>query len=144
MRKPIVWITSVVGAAALIAAGTAVAFAAGSASSSPSPSATPSDDSTERSAFPSPSATPAASSSPMPSTSPAASDIAAAIAAALAATGPGTVIDAETDDNAAYAYEIDVRLDSGGVVEVKLDSSLTVVSSETDDRGSDGRGSDDD
>ena len=55
------------------------------------------------------------------------------------------MIEADVDDDVAYAYEIDVRLDSGGVVEVKLDSSLNVVASEIDDRGGDdGRGSDDD
>jgi len=137
MRKPVIWITSVAAAAALIAAGTAVAFAAGSASSTRSPSATLTDDSTERSASPAPSTSATPATSPTPSTSPAASDIEAAIAAALAATGPGTVIDADVDDNVAYEYEIDVRLDSGGVVEVKLNSSLDVVSSETNDRGGD-------
>ena len=45
------------------------------------------------------------------------------------------MIDADVDDNEAYAYEIDVRLDAGGVVEVKLDSALNVVSSEGDDSG---------
>jgi uncharacterized membrane protein YkoI len=47
--------------------------------------------------------------------------------------GPGTVIDADTDDNDAYAYEIKIRLDAGGVVEVKLDSAFVVVSVEADD-----------
>ena len=55
------------------------------------------------------------------------------------------MIDAEVDDNAAYAYEIDVQPDGGGVVEVKLDSAFNVVSSEVDDRrGSERGGSDDD
>ena len=44
------------------------------------------------------------------------------------------MIDADTDDNAEYAYEIDVLLDAGGVVEVTLDSSRNVVSTQSDDR----------
>ena len=43
-------------------------------------------------------------------------------------SGPGTVVDIDIDDNAAYAYELDILLDAGGVVEVKLDASLNVVS----------------
>jgi uncharacterized membrane protein YkoI len=138
MRTPVIWIISTVATVGLIAAGTAVALAATaaptSAAAGPSPSASVTDDSDLRSAAPSAS----------PSSAAAASDIEAAIATALAATGPGTVIDAEVDDNAAHAYEIDVRLDAGGVVEVTLDAALKVLSSEVDDRGSDDRGSDDD
>ena len=134
MRTPVIWIVSTVATVGLIAAGTAVALAATSAPSpavaDPSPSASLVDDSDVRSA------------SPVPSAS-AAPDIEAAIAAALAAAGPGTVIDAEVDDNPDHAYEIDVRRDAGGVVEVKLDAALRVVSSEVDDGGSDDRSSDD-
>jgi len=141
MRTPVIWIVSTVAAVGLIAAGTVVALAAASAPPSavadPSPSASLTDDGDQRSASPGPSVA--------PSSEAAASDIEAAIAAALAATGPGTVIDAEVDDNAAYAYEIDVQPDGGGVVEVKLDSAFNVVSSEVDDRrGSERGGSDDD
>jgi len=125
MRKPIIWITSIAGAAVLIAGGTAIAFATGSISNAPSPSATLSDDDSSRSATASPSA------------SAVRDDLEGAIAAALAEVGPGTVIDADTDDNAAYAYEIDIRLDAGGVVEVKLDSALDVVSTGADDDSGD-------
>ncbi len=125
MRKPIIWITSIAGAAVLIGGGTAIAFATGSIPNAPSPSATLSDDDSSRSATASPSA------SAVPD------DLEGAIAAALAEVGPGTVIDADTDDNAAYAYEIDIRLDAGGVVEVKLDSSLDVVSTGADDDSGD-------
>jgi len=141
MRTPVIWIVSTVAAVGLIVAGTVVALAAASAPPSavanPSPSASLTDDGDQRSASSGPSAAPSGEA--------AASDIEAAIAAALAATGPGTVIDAEADDNAAYAYEIYVQPDGGGVVEVKLDSAFNVVSSEVDDRrGSERGGSDDD
>jgi len=141
MRTPVIWIVSTVAAVGLIVAGTVVALAATSAPPSavadPSPSASLTDYGDQRSASPGPSAA--------LSSEAAASDIEGAIAAALAATGPGTVIDAEADDNAAYAYEIYVQPDGGGVVEVKLDSAFNVVSSEVDDRrGSERGGSDDD
>lgn len=115
MRKPIIWITSIAGAAVLIAGGTAVAVAANGTNTF-APLAAPGS-------------TPSASSVP--------SDLAGAIAAAQAEVGPGTVIDADTDDNANYAYEIDILLDSGGVVEVKLDRSLNIVSVQNDDRADD-------
>lgn len=123
MRKPLIWITSIAGAAVLIAAGTAVAVAAASSAPAPAPSTTVAGADANRSASPSPSA------------SRSSSDLEAAITAALAEVGPGTVIDADTDDNAEYAYEIDVLLDAGGVVEVTLDSSRNVVSTQSDDRG---------
>jgi uncharacterized membrane protein YkoI len=131
MRKPVIWITSIAGAAVLIAGGTAVAVAAASSAPAPSPSTTVAGDDSNRSASPSPSA------------SRSSSDLEAAITAALAEVGPGTVIDADTDDNADYAYEIDVLLDGGSVVEVKLDSSLNVVSTQSDDRGDSGSSGDD-
>jgi len=115
MRKPIIWITSIAGAAVLIAGGTAVAVAANTPNTF-APLAVPGS-------------TPSASSLP--------SDLAGAITAALAEVGPGTVIDADTDDNANHAYEIDILLDSGGVVEVKLDRSLNVVSTQDDNRSDD-------
>jgi len=127
MRTPVIWIASTAITLGLIAAGTTVVLAATSAptSAAPDSSASPSDDA--RSASP--------VSSAAPSSSP--SDIDAAVSAALAATGPGTVIEADLDDNPAYAYEIEIQLDAGGIVEVKLDSALNVVSTEVDDRGSD-------
>jgi uncharacterized membrane protein YkoI len=128
MRKPIIWITTIAGAAVLIAGGAAVAVAA-SNSPTPAPSSSSSDD--------------GATTSASPSASAAASDLEGAITAALAEVGPGTVIDADTDDDAAYAYEIDVLLDAGGVVEVKLDSSLNVVSTQDDDSDDSATGDDD-
>jgi uncharacterized membrane protein YkoI len=138
MRTSVIWITSTVGAVGLIAAGTAVALGAGTA---PAVTASPAASAAQNGATTAPS--PAASASALPS------DIEGAIAAALQAAGPGTVIDADVDDNPDYAYEIEVLLDAGGVVEVKLDSSLNVVSTQEDDRdgdddSSDGGSSDDD
>lgn len=80
---------------------------------------------------------PTSSATPAPGAADADQRMEEAIAAALEAAGPGEVIDADVDDDASHAYEIDVRLDSGGVVEVKLDSSLGVVSVEKDDLGGD-------
>jgi uncharacterized membrane protein YkoI len=55
-----------------------------------------------------------------------------AVAAALAATGGGTVLETEVgDDNAAYGVE--VRLPEGHQVEVNLDKTFKVVGQEPDD-----------
>lgn len=55
-----------------------------------------------------------------------------AVAAALAATGGGTVLETEVgDDNAAYGVE--VRLPDGRQVEVNLDKSFKVVGQEADE-----------
>jgi uncharacterized membrane protein YkoI len=55
-----------------------------------------------------------------------------AVAAALAATGGGTVLETEIgDDNAAYGVE--VRLPDGRQVEVNLDKSFKVVAQEADE-----------
>ena len=55
-----------------------------------------------------------------------------AAAAALDATGGGTVLETEVgDDNAAYGVE--VRLPDGRQVEVNLDKSFKVVGQEPDD-----------
>ena len=55
-----------------------------------------------------------------------------AVAAALAATGGGTVLETEVgDDNAAYGVE--VRLADGRQVEVNLDKTFKVVSQEPDE-----------
>jgi uncharacterized membrane protein YkoI len=55
-----------------------------------------------------------------------------AVAAALDATGGGTVLETEVgDDNAAYGVE--VRLPDGRQVEVNLDKSFKVVGQEPDD-----------
>jgi hypothetical protein len=49
-----------------------------------------------------------------------------AVAAALAATGGGTVLDTEAGDDGA-AYGVEVRLPDGRQVEVHLDQSFKVV-----------------
>jgi uncharacterized membrane protein YkoI len=55
-----------------------------------------------------------------------------AVAAALAATGGGTVLETEVgDDNAAFGVEI--RLPDGRQIEVNLDKSFKVISQEADD-----------
>ena len=63
-----------------------------------------------------------------------------AVAAALAATGGGTVLETEAgDDNAAYGVE--VRLPDGRQVEVHLDASFKVIGQEADeDRPGEGDG----
>lgn len=58
-----------------------------------------------------------------------------ASAAALEATGGGTVIDSEAGDDGA-AYGVEVRLPDGRVVEVTLDERFTVVGQQGDDDGS--------
>lgn len=118
MRKTTLFVTTGVVAAALF--GGAAAFAA--TGTAPAPTAT---------------ATAAATPAGTTSGSNGAADLDAAIAAALAEVGPGTVVEADIDDDASHAYEIDIRLDAGGFAEVKLDSSFAVVSVEFDDGGGD-------
>jgi uncharacterized membrane protein YkoI len=55
-----------------------------------------------------------------------------AVAAALAATGGGTVLETEVGDDGA-AYGVEVRLTDGRQVEVNLDKSFKVVATEPDD-----------
>jgi hypothetical protein len=55
-----------------------------------------------------------------------------AVAAALAATGGGTVLETEAGDDGA-AYGIEVRLGDGRQVEVNLDQSFKVIGQETDE-----------
>lgn len=55
--------------------------------------------------------------------------------AAIAHTGPGTVTSAETDNDANTSYEVSVRLNNGSSVEVELNSSFQVVTTEQDDDG---------
>jgi uncharacterized membrane protein YkoI len=77
---------------------------------------------------------------------PAADELDAAIEAALAEVGPGTVIEAEAGDYSAHAYDVDVRLDDGGSVEVRLDADLAVLSvreENEDDSSDDGSSGDD-
>jgi uncharacterized membrane protein YkoI len=55
-----------------------------------------------------------------------------AVAAALAATGGGTVLETEVGDDGA-AYGVEIRLTDGRQVEVNLDKSFKVVASEPDE-----------
>jgi uncharacterized membrane protein YkoI len=55
-----------------------------------------------------------------------------AVAAALAATGGGTVLETEVGDDGA-AYGVEVRLADGRQVEVNLDKSFKVVGQEADE-----------
>jgi hypothetical protein len=65
-------------------------------------------------------------------------------AAALESTGGGTVTETEAGDDGA-AYGVEVRLDDGRVVEVRLDAKFQVLGQEADDDGSDDQdGSNDD
>jgi uncharacterized membrane protein YkoI len=57
-------------------------------------------------------------------------------AAALESTGGGTVTETEAGDDGA-AYGVEVRLDDGRVVEVRLDASFHVLGQEADDDGPD-------
>jgi len=54
-----------------------------------------------------------------------------ASAAALKATGGGTVTESEAGDEESY-YEVEVTKDDGSQVDVQLDRSFRVVGSETD------------
>jgi hypothetical protein len=55
-----------------------------------------------------------------------------AVAAALAATGGGTVLETEAGDDGA-AYGVEIRLDDGRQVEVNLDESFKVINQEADE-----------
>jgi uncharacterized membrane protein YkoI len=55
-----------------------------------------------------------------------------AVAAALAATGGGTVLETEVGDDGA-AYGVEVRLADGRQVEVNLDAGFKVVGQEADE-----------
>ena len=55
-----------------------------------------------------------------------------AVAAALAATGGGTVLETEAGDDGA-AYGVEIRLPDGRQVEVDLDKSFEVVGQEADE-----------
>ncbi len=53
-------------------------------------------------------------------------------AAALRATGGGTVQETERDDEKGATFEVEVRKPDGSVVDVRLDSSYRVVSVDGD------------
>jgi hypothetical protein len=57
-----------------------------------------------------------------------------ASAAALAATGGGTVTESEVGDDGA-AYEVEVRLPDGSQLDVRLDDRLAVIGRESDGDG---------
>ena len=57
-----------------------------------------------------------------------------AVAAALRATGGGTVTETEMGDDGA-AYGVEIRLSDGRQVEVNLDRSFQVTGQEADDDG---------
>lgn len=71
------------------------------------------------------------------------SHLARATAAALEHTGGGTVIESEVGDEGA-AYGVEIRLDSGSVVEVSLDEHFNVIGQEGDDGAADQQGPGDD
>ena len=62
------------------------------------------------------------------------SDLDKAVAAALAETGGGTVVETETGDDGA-AYGVEIRLADGRVVEVNLDRDFQVIGQQNDDDG---------
>ena len=67
-----------------------------------------------------------------------------AVAAALEATGGGTVTETEGGDDGA-AYGVEVRLEDGTQVEVNLDENFNVIGQAADDDGAnDQDGTDDD
>ena len=71
------------------------------------------------------------------------SDLDKAVAAALAQTGGGTVVETETGDDGA-AYGVEIRLEDGRVVEVNLDQDFQVIGQQNDDDGAGEDGSQDD
>ena len=66
-----------------------------------------------------------------------------ASSAALAHTGGGTVTESEVGDDGA-AYDVEVRLANGRVVEVNLDASYAVIGQEADDDGANDDGPNED
>jgi hypothetical protein len=63
-------------------------------------------------------------------------DLDRASQAALDHTGGGTVLEAEADDDGA-AFSVEVKLDDGTVVDVKLDESFNVTSDSPSDGAND-------
>jgi Peptidase propeptide and YPEB domain len=123
MKKRTIWISSAAAGAALVLGGTAIAFATTDGFAPGGEPPETSDDGGHLTG----------------------SDLDAASAAALEATGPGTVLEAEVGDDGRSAYEVEVRLDRGGTVEVKLDASFDVIDvTGEDDGGAGDDGSSDD
>ena len=69
-------------------------------------------------------------------------DLERATDAALAHTGGGRVVESELGDDGA-AYEVEVRLDDGRVVEVQLDEAFRILGDDPDDDGLEPAGADD-
>lgn len=67
-----------------------------------------------------------------------------ATAAALKATGGGTVMETELDDENGATYEVEVRKPDGSSVDVRLDKSFAVVVIEGDTEEPDTDDADDD
>ncbi|KRE22932.1 PepSY domain-containing protein [Agromyces sp. Soil535] len=124
MKKRTIWISSAAAGAALVLGGTAIAFATTDGFAPGGEPPETSDDGGHLTG----------------------SDLDAASAAALEAAGPGTVVEAEVGDDGQSAYEVEVRLDTGESVEVRLDASFGVIDVTGEDdggAGDDGSGSDD-
>lgn len=116
MKKRTIWISSAAAGAALVLGGTAIAFATTDGFAPGGPPET-SDDGGHLTG----------------------SDLDEASAAALDAAGPGTVLEAEVGDDGRSAYEVEVRLDNGDTVEVRLDANFDVIDvTGDDDDGSNG------
>jgi uncharacterized membrane protein YkoI len=64
-------------------------------------------------------------------------DLQRASDAALAETGGGEIVDSEVEEG---GYEVEVDLDDGRQVEVRLDHDFAVVGSEVNEEGDDGDG----
>lgn len=122
MKKRTIWISSAAAGAALVLGGTAIAFATTDGFAPGEPPET-SDDGGHLTG----------------------SDLDAASAAALDAAGPGTVLEAEVGDDGRSAYEVEVRLDDGDTVEVRLDANFDVIDVTGDDEsnGEEESGADD-
>lgn len=124
MKKRTIWISSAAAGAALVLGGTAIALATTDGfASGGEPPETSDDGGHLRGA-----------------------DLEAASAAALDAAGSGTVLEAEVGDDGRSAYEVEVRLDNGDTVEVRLDASFDVIDVTGEDdggSGDDGSNSDD-
>ena len=123
MKRRTIWITTAAAAAALMLGGTAIAFAATDGFSTGPASGAETE------------------SSDGEATHLSGSDLEAASAAALAATGPGTVVEAETGDDGTSAYEVEVRLDADfGVIDVEGNDSGSDDSGSSHSGGSDDDG----
>lgn len=117
MKKRTIWIASAAAGTAIVLSGAAVAFA--TTGGFAGDDSEPSDEAGHLSG----------------------SVLDQASAAAIDAVGGGTVAEAEEGDDGQSAYEVEVRLDDGTSVEVRLDSNFAVLGTSTDD-GDTGESSD--